>query len=153
MVLAERHGTRAENTDCSVRSTYTKMSTPREDELHNNNLEDHHQDPVTSHAGFGDRASMESQHIHQTTPPNKELEGNASKTASSISLAQRTTHDEEKGLPVDGEDVKEPAVTDTEHDSNIVDWDGEHDPENPLNWSAKKKWLSNCTVDHQSSQH
>ena len=22
----------------------------------------------------------------------------------------------------------------------IVDWDGDHDPDNPLNWSAKKKW-------------
>ena len=25
-------------------------------------------------------------------------------------------------------------------DPNIVDWDGPNDPENPLNWSEKKKW-------------
>jgi hypothetical protein len=131
------------------------MSITRKNELYNNDtsLDGHHQDPVTTQTDSGEKAGMEAQHIHQTTPPNKELEGNASKTASSISLAQRTTHDEEKGLPIDAEDVKEPAVTDTEHDPNIVDWDGEHDPENPLNWSAKKKWLANCTTNQQSSQH
>jgi hypothetical protein len=120
------------------------MSVPRRD----TSIEGHHQDLVTTQTEPGEKASMESQHIHQTTHPNKELEGNASKTASSISLAQRTTHDEEKALPVDGEDVKEPVVTDTEHDPKVVDWDGEHDPENPLNWSAKKKWLVDCTTNH-----
>jgi hypothetical protein len=118
------------------------MSTSRKDELYKSDtsLDGHHQDPVTTQTESGDKAGMESQHVRQATQPNKELDVNPSKTASSISLAQRSTHDEEKGLPVGGEDVKEPAVTDTEHDPNIVDWDGEHDPENPLNWSARKKW-------------
>jgi hypothetical protein len=118
------------------------MSVPRKEGLYKNDtsLDGHHQDPVTRPTDSGEKAAMESQNIHQTTLPNKELDVNPSKTASSISLAQRSTHDEEKGLPVDGEDVKEPAVTDTEQDPNIVDWDGEQDPENPLNWSAKKKW-------------
>ncbi|KAJ6007794.1 benomyl/methotrexate resistance protein [Penicillium herquei] len=30
----------------------------------------------------------------------------------------------------------------TEDRSDIVDWDGPDDPENPLNWSVKKKWTS-----------
>jgi len=25
-------------------------------------------------------------------------------------------------------------------DTNVVDWDGPDDPENPLNWTLKKKW-------------
>ena len=25
-------------------------------------------------------------------------------------------------------------------DENVVGWDGENDPENPLNWSKRKKW-------------
>lgn len=30
----------------------------------------------------------------------------------------------------------------TERDPNIVDWDGPDDPENPMNWPEKKKWLN-----------
>lgn len=33
--------------------------------------------------------------------------------------------------------VEEQAV---EQDPNIVWWDGDNDPENPMNWTAKKKW-------------
>lgn len=106
-------------------------------------------DPVTAQPGSGEKATIASQDGYEKTPPNKELEGNPSKTTSSISLAQRSTHDEEKGLPIDNEAENESAVIDTEHDPNIVDWDGEHDPENPLNWTAKKKWYaasSNITL-------
>lgn len=31
------------------------------------------------------------------------------------------------------------------HDPNIVDWDSPEDPQNPMNWSAKKKW-SNIAI-------
>ena len=27
-------------------------------------------------------------------------------------------------------------------DLNIVNWDGDHDPEKPVNWSGKKKWAN-----------
>lgn len=26
-------------------------------------------------------------------------------------------------------------------DSNLIEWDGPNDPENPMNWPAKKKWI------------
>ena len=26
--------------------------------------------------------------------------------------------------------------------ANIVDWDGPNDPENPMNWSNSRKWLT-----------
>lgn len=29
-----------------------------------------------------------------------------------------------------------------EQDPNIVDWDGPTDPENPMNWTDKKKWAN-----------
>jgi hypothetical protein len=28
------------------------------------------------------------------------------------------------------------------NDPNAVRWNGDEDPENPMNWSAKKKWLN-----------
>jgi hypothetical protein len=43
--------------------------------------------------------------------------------------------DLEKGQPA------EITATEAEpQDPNIVDWEGPDDPENPLNWSASKKW-------------
>lgn len=91
-------------------------------------------------------APVDTANIHSNTVPEKtrlshELEDNPTKTSSAVSLDRRSLHDEEKGLPVNGEPDKEPAVTDNEHDPNIVDWD-ENDPENPYNWTAKKKWLN-----------
>lgn len=38
-------------------------------------------------------------------------------------------------------DKKETEIQPAEPlDPNIVDWDGPNDPDNPLNWSTKKKW-------------
>lgn len=127
------------------------MANPSKEKLPNGqtSLNGHDLGPVTAQPVSGEKADIASQGGYEKTPPNKELEGNPSKTTSSISLAQRSTHDEEKGLPIDNQAEKEPAVVDTEHDPNIVDWDGEHDPENPLNWTAKKKWYaasSNITL-------
>ncbi|KAK6501438.1 hypothetical protein TWF481_009276 [Arthrobotrys musiformis] len=31
-------------------------------------------------------------------------------------------------------------------DPNLVDWDGPDDPQNPLNWSIKKKWIATVVV-------
>lgn len=33
-------------------------------------------------------------------------------------------------------------TTEQNQDPNIVDWDGPDDPENPMNWPEKKKWLN-----------
>lgn len=52
----------------------------------------------------------------------------------------------ERGVSAGSDGVtgdKEKAVAEeTEQDPNIVDWDGPHDPENPMNWPEKKKWLN-----------
>ncbi|EXJ66040.1 uncharacterized protein A1O5_10654 [Cladophialophora psammophila CBS 110553] len=34
------------------------------------------------------------------------------------------------------------TVETTTDDSNVVDWDGPNDPENPLNWPARRKWTN-----------
>jgi hypothetical protein len=101
--------------------------------------EDDRRDPVTAQPGSG----MEARTTHANTTASKELEIKQSKTSSTVSLEQQSTHDEEKGLPVAASTEKEPAVINTERDPNIVDWDGEADPENPLNWSPRKKWFAN----------
>jgi len=121
------------------------MSEPNKDELRSNStsFEDDGRQPTTAQPGPGERADVEPHTEHANTSTNKDLEINPSKTSSTVSLEQRSTHDVEKGLPADTQAEKEPAVTDAEHDPNIVDWDGDADPENPLNWSARKKWYAN----------
>ncbi|KAJ5938153.1 hypothetical protein N7454_004495 [Penicillium verhagenii] len=49
--------------------------------------------------------------------------------------------DAEKALASNGATTE---LTEEPHDPNIVDWDGPDDPENPLNWTSKKK--INATV-------
>lgn len=34
------------------------------------------------------------------------------------------------------------TVEDETNDPNIVGWDGPDDPEDPMHWSASKKWLN-----------
>lgn len=45
--------------------------------------------------------------------------------------------------PPNDEEIALPATVhrqQKERDSNLVGWDGDHDPENPLNWSDGYKW-------------
>jgi len=128
-----------------IRSTYTTMSGPSKDELRDRETSfvDDTRSPVAAQPGSGEKADVETHAAHVNADTSKEHEIKPCKTSSTVSLDQRSTHDEEKGLPVGPQTEKEPAVTDAEHDPNIVDWDGEADPENPLNWSAKKKWYAN----------
>lgn len=123
------------------------MSDPSKDELHNRDttLEDGEVDQVTAQLGSGEKAGSDSHSAQVNTSTNKDLEIKPSKNSSTVSLEQKSTHDVEKGLPAHTQAEKEPAVTDAEHDPNIVDWDGEADPENPLNWSARKKWYAGLT--------
>lgn len=121
------------------------MSDLSKDELHNHgtSLDDNSRDATTAQRGSGEKTGIEEPHTAQAdTNTNKDLEIKPSKNSSTVSLEQRSTHDAEKGLPAGTTAEKEPAVTDAEHDPNIVDWDGDADPENPLNWSARKKWCA-----------
>ena len=123
------------------------MSGPSKDELRggSTSLDDVKLDHVTAQPGSKEKASSESHSAQANTNTNKDLEINPSKNSSTVSLEQRSTHDVEKGLPADTQTEKEPAMTDAEHDPNIVDWDSDADPENPLNWSARKKWYADLT--------
>ena len=123
------------------------MSEPSKDELHGyeTTLDDGKRDHVAAQPGSGETADVEPPTAQANTSINKDLEIKPSKNSSTVSLEQRSTHDVEKGLPADTQAEKQPAVTDAEHDPNIVDWDGEADPENPLNWSARKKWYAGLT--------
>jgi hypothetical protein len=121
------------------------MSGLSKDELygHDTKLDDGKLDPVTAQPEPAEKAAIEPHTAQANTSTNKDLEIEPSNTSSTVSLENRSTHDVEKGLPADTQAEKEPAVTDAEHDPNIVDWDGDADPENPLNWSARKKWYAN----------
>lgn len=39
------------------------------------------------------------------------------------------------------QEAEQPAHTEPETPSDLVDWDGPNDPENPQNWPRSKKWL------------
>lgn len=58
-------------------------------------------------------------------------------------LVPEETGSEEEG-DVEAGPEKEEATVET--DPNMVDWDGPDDPENPMNWSDKKKWLNIATL-------
>lgn len=34
------------------------------------------------------------------------------------------------------------SLQNTTEKSNIVDWNGENDPENPMNWTPFRKWMT-----------
>ncbi|EAA31306.1 MFS general substrate transporter [Neurospora crassa] len=48
----------------------------------------------------------------------------------------------ERGVSTHTGDKEKAIAEETEQDPNIVDWDGPDDPENPMNWPDKKKWLN-----------
>ncbi len=60
-------------------------------------------------------------------------------TSDSRSSNTHNTVDPEKGAVEGGAEVVE-EQRNKEKDPNIVDWDGPDDPENPLNWTPKRKW-------------
>lgn len=129
------------------------MSDLSKDELHNHgtSLDDDRRDATAAQPESTEKAGIEEPHTGQpNTNTNKDLEIKPSKTSSTVSLEQRSTHDVEKGLPAKTTAEKEPAVTDAEHDPNIVDWDSDADPENPLNWSARKKWYADLARQDRS---
>jgi hypothetical protein len=131
-----------------IRNTYSTMANPSKDDFHTRgtSFDNDERDPVAVQPRSEEKANMEAQNAQANTTISKELEVKQSKTPSTVSLDQRSTHDEEKGLPVEPQAEKEPAVTDAEHDPDIVDWDGETDPENPLNWSPRKKWYADSIL-------
>ena len=50
-----------------------------------------------------------------------------------------TTDSSESQKSANGETYAE-KTSENATDANIVDWDGADDPENPQNWSSKKRW-------------
>ncbi|KAI1764275.1 MFS general substrate transporter [Hypoxylon sp. FL1150] len=55
--------------------------------------------------------------------------------SSTINPDSEQEQDIEQGLDIS-------ATKTNENDPNVVDWDGPDDPQNPMNWTDKKKWLN-----------
>jgi hypothetical protein len=53
--------------------------------------------------------------------------------------------DVEKG-PVETQDGENRQEEEAPRDPNIVDWDGPDDPENPLNWTTKRKASATLSI-------
>lgn len=54
--------------------------------------------------------------------------------------------DQEKDLEAQGHPKIEDNSSKAEKDPNLVTWDGPDDPENPRNWSTRKKWAATLTM-------
>lgn len=65
-------------------------------------------------------------------------------TAMEVSTAddlEKQAMSEKQALSESGEKGTDLNV-DIEEGDNVVNWDGESDPENPQNWTPKKKWTT-----------
>ena len=60
----------------------------------------------------------------------------------SPSSTQSDTDAEKQALPVAANNVDAAAAekTDDSEDPILVDWESEHDAENPMDWSSGRKW-------------
>lgn len=72
-------------------------------------------------------------------PPEKRLEA-----GDDASVLEETGSEEGGDIDIEAGPNKEEPTAET--DPNLVDWDGPDDPENPMNWSDKKKWLNVATL-------
>ncbi|OCT50363.1 hypothetical protein CLCR_07587 [Cladophialophora carrionii] len=64
-----------------------------------------------------------------------------SSTGSTRNNSQVEHGDVEKALSIhEGKDVT--ATVNQAVDPDVVDWDGPDDPENPLNWTSRRKWAN-----------
>lgn len=61
-------------------------------------------------------------------------------TSAATAMEASSTMDPEKQEISPQEVLAEP--TEKEADPNVVNWDGDNDPENPQNWTPKKKWTT-----------
>jgi hypothetical protein len=70
-----------------------------------------------------------------TSPLEKDVEKEAGKDSAVTTPSRRSA-----------ESTYAIQAPESENDSNIVWWDGENDPENPMNWSSFRKWSAIAIV-------
>lgn len=62
------------------------------------------------------------------------------------SSAEATQYQDVERNAVDTVLYEKQEMEATVRDPDIVDWDGPDDPENPLNWSGRKKVVATATI-------
>ncbi|KAI9700577.1 MAG: hypothetical protein M1820_006731 [Bogoriella megaspora] len=90
------------------------------------------------------RGAVSSAEEHPAHAPNRKIDP----PKSAVSKEIDTTTDIEKGATAYSSETEEAANGTADHakvdgepdDENIVWWDGDDDPANPMNWSTKRKW-------------
>lgn len=60
-------------------------------------------------------------------------------SSSSTNLADKDLEKGEEATPA-------PQPPKKERDPNLIEFDGPNDPENPMNWSVKKKWVTTVAL-------
>lgn len=89
-------------------------------------------------AGLGDTASPQSTISRSATGPAK------TRSSSDTAPANQTENASEKDT--ENGDVPANAPATCESTSDIVGWDGENDPVNPMNWTMNKKWRNMAVI-------
>ncbi|KAM5347291.1 hypothetical protein ACJ41O_010296 [Fusarium nematophilum] len=93
---------------------------------------------------MGDIARPESQRTltpssHGSEPAKRQIDEEAAKQHTEEEAAKRQT-DEEAAMPAETKEGE--SSSSTPEDPNAVGWDGPDDPQNPMNWPAKRKWIN-----------
>ncbi|KAJ5351251.1 hypothetical protein N7452_000225 [Penicillium brevicompactum] len=92
------------------------------------------------------------QSIYHSDESNDEEEsiegGDTSDTIQEVrnGIANERDLDLEKSRQPELEKTRTAKSNQSRHDPKLVTWDGDDDPENPKNWSMKKKWAATITV-------
>ena len=84
--------------------------------------------------------STDPEKVSTSTTPVADEKG----TPSSSNLGEEM--DIEAGHHSGDSEKQKTGANQTEVDPNIVDWEGPHDPKNPINWSEKLKWANVAVI-------
>lgn len=89
-------------------------------------------DPSASQTGFANKAQRS----------DLDLEKGAYEPNSDFETATIVPEPESEPVTRDGPSSGEKKGEEEERDPNLVTWDGPDDPENPMNWTMRKKWFN-----------
>ncbi|KAK5998217.1 Efflux pump vrtL [Cladobotryum mycophilum] len=106
---------------------------------------DKHADPTAAHPDLDDLSSesssppsSSSSSSHEHTRRDSSANQHLSRTVSEVRDGIRNERDLEIG-PEEQDEKRNPV---DENDPDLVKWDGPDDPQNPKNWSNKRKWAA-----------
>lgn len=87
--------------------------------------------------------------------PLEEVESNDGEPQTATGDADRTAQNDEleKAPPLSRQATRRSSKSQRERDPNMVSWNGPDDPENPKNWTMRRKWMAVLVVSSFVSRY